>query len=295
LRFSLIACALVLVASPARAFDDPSQFSGNFPGSATLGASAEGVYFTGAARFASQTCASCHTGGPGKVGLRLNTSDSDLFAVGYQASTVYKLQVELTNEQEGLAFSTSTCTDPPGPKDTYAYLQCNNNNFALEVDDANEVALRGRFCASQPSVSGGVVSCPNADPFGDVTQVATDGTAIFGNRTYDPNDTKTVTRNGATTWEFFWVSPPAGSGPVTFHIGAVDGNGGTGIAANDQDPYGDDTVSAQFFVQEANAPVPTGSNAGCAVAAPRAAGPITLLALLLLTLALRSFRRRARR
>src|SRR6476646_865759 len=96
LRFSIV--ALLLLTAPAHAFQEASQFFGGVPGSATFGASGEGVYFTGAPRFASQTCASCHTAGPQAVGLRLNSDKTDLFAVGYTPGAVYQLQVEIVDE-----------------------------------------------------------------------------------------------------------------------------------------------------------------------------------------------------
>ena len=56
--------------------------------------------------------------------------------------------------------------------------------------------------------------------------------------------------NGTIAWKFYWTSPPAGSGPVTFHLGAVDGNGGAGTSEVPEDVYGDDTVQAHITVAE---------------------------------------------
>src|SRR6202035_2581740 len=79
LRSSLVVAFWVLP-SLAHAFADSSQFfvQKTNPHAATFGASAEGVYFTGAPRFASLNCQSCHAGGPGLVGLRLGASDPAL-------------------------------------------------------------------------------------------------------------------------------------------------------------------------------------------------------------------------
>jgi hypothetical protein len=261
LRSSIAALALLLWTAPAHAFQEASQFFGGVPGSATFGASGEGVYFTGAPRFASQTCASCHTDGPQAVGLRLNSDKTDLFAVGYTPGAVYQLQVEIVDEKQGTQYGGATCTEPPGKKDTYPYAQCNNNGFALEIDDVADRPLTGGFCTQAP----GGKSCPMADPTSDQTVIAPDGDTVFANRLHQTDMPKVVRRNGATSWSFWWIAPAAGTGPVTVRVSAVDGNGGTGSATNDQDPFGDDTVSAQFFIPEEGAPTVIDSAAGCSL------------------------------
>jgi hypothetical protein len=296
LRSSILVAALALAApSPAHAFADASQFfaSSANPHAATFGASGEGLYFTGAPRFASLNCSSCHTDGPQRVGLQLNADDPSLFSGGYQPGKVYELQVELTNESEGLEYKTPTCTDPPAPGDTFAYVQCNNNGFGLEIDDDTGTPLAGTnvFCAAQPTAG----MCPPADFTSDQALVAPDGDAVFDAKVYsaDPNMPKLVTRNGADTWRFFWTAPKAGTGPLTVYVTAVDGDGGAGTVANDQDPYGDDTVSASFFLQEAGAPVHDRAAAGCALAPVAGAPPLPWL-LLPFALVVRG-RRRPRR
>src|SRR5262249_8929668 len=149
--------------------------------------------------------------------------------------------------------------------DNFNYVQCNNNGFGLEIDDNTNTPLAPAmgpmgpmgpsvFCPQRPNAAG---VCPPADITIDQALVAPGGDAVFDSKVYsaDPNMPKTVTRNDATSWRFFWTAPKAGTGPLTVYVAAVDGNGGIGKAINDQDPYGDDTVSANFFLQEANAPV----------------------------------------
>jgi hypothetical protein len=246
----------------AAAFDDPAQFIArpNLPHTATLSASAEGIYFTGAPRFAALDCASCHTDGPGKIDISINTDQLDLFSDGYQPGQTYQLQVQLKNEQMGIQHNTQsgTCTEPPARNDTFTYQQCNNNNFALEIDSPAG-PLKG-FCAQNPK--GG---CPKPDPFNDQVYVAPDGDAVFANRTHDPTMTKTVRNNGETVWTVWWTAPAYGTGPLTLYLALVDGNGGTNSAADDQDTLGDDTVTAVITIGEAGAPISTGPRAGCGV------------------------------
>jgi hypothetical protein len=94
---------------------------------------------------------------------------------------------------------------------------------------------------------------------------------------------KIITNNGAIRWRFYFTAPPAGTGPLTINVAAVDGQGGAGTTANDQDPYGDDTVQGTFSIREAGARPPPGASAGCSLAA-RPAAPLTPLGLLLLAL-----------
>lgn len=276
------------IATPrsARAFDDPAQFFPQpmTPHTATLQASAEGLYFTGAPRFSGLTCAKCHIDAPGKVDLKLGADPDDLFTVGYQPGKTYELEVELLHETEGLEYPGPTCTEPPGRGQKFSYVQCNNNAFALEADtDSGPMTGANVFCAAQPQNG----ACPAPDPANDQAEIAPGNDAVFANRPHSTQSgqAQVVTRNDPTSWHFYWTAPQAGSGPVTFYIAAVDGNGGTGAADNDQDPYGDDTVDAQIFIREAGSPPPIDATAGCGLApgAPRtsgAGGVLLLFALL---------------
>lgn len=286
MRVVVLVAITAALPSRAQAFADAAQFFKTSSNAATFGATSEGLYFTGAPRFASLDCSTCHRNGPQRVGLRLNADDPDLFTTGYVPGKLYQLQVELTNETEGLSWNAKQCTDPPAPGDTYQYVQCNNNGFGLEID-ANGAPLSGGYCAQQPK--NGV--CPMPDYTVDESLVSPDNDAVFDAKIYsaDPNMPKLITRNDATSWKFWWTAPKAGTGPLTVYVAAVDGNGGAGTIANDQDPYNDDIVSANFFLQESGALVHNSASAGCSAggtAAPRA------LAWLLLPIVLLAFRRR---
>jgi uncharacterized protein (TIGR03382 family) len=262
LRSSLIVAALVLCAGPALAFEDASQFfvPMGVTHTATLGASAEGIYFTGAPRWAGLDCSSCHTDGPQKVGLRLAADDPTLFTSGYVPGQTYELEVAISHETEGLSYSTPTCTDPPQQGDTYTYEQCNANSFALEVDSI-DVPLAGPnvFCAAPPS--GG---CPKPDASTDEVVIAPGNDAVFANHAHSTTTVYEVVHNDETSWHVWWTAPPAGAGPLTFYIAAVDGNGGAGNANDDQDPYGDDTVREVVDVKERGSSGSLDARAGCA-------------------------------
>jgi hypothetical protein len=264
----------VAALSPSRAdaFADATQFFPNpvIPYEPLVGAASNGIYFTGAPRFAARTCADCHANGPGLVGLKLGSDDQSLFTSGYVPGKTYRLQVELTNETEGLKYTGATCTDPPGPDDVFAYQQCNYNGYGLEIDAPGDIALNSGFCASPPNADG---SCPM--PTGlEESLVAPGNDAVFDNlpHSLDPDTPYLELRNDPKIWDLWWTAPRAGTGPLTIYVGAVDGNGGAGIPQLDQDPDGDDVVAATFYIQESGgAPIP-GATAGCAVSFGRRTG-----------------------
>jgi hypothetical protein len=264
-RGLVIALGVLGLSSSASAFNSASQFfdTPGSPHAASYSASAEGIYFTGAPRYAGQTCAACHINGPGQLGVHIGADPPSLFTDGYQPGSLYELQVDLDQESAGLQYSGATCTEPLGPKDTYAYHQCNNNNFVLEMDSVSG-PLIGGFCALAP-VNG---ACPTSDVSGADVVVAPGQDAVFGNQVHStaPGMQKVRTDNGRTRWRFWWRAPGPGAGPITLFVGAVDGNGGGGISTDDEGPYDDDTVSAQVTLQEWNGSDITQVSAGCASA-----------------------------
>ncbi len=259
----LFVCA---ASTSAQAFNSPTQFYDlpSVPHVASTTASAEGIYFTGAPRFAGQTCSSCHVEGPQAVTISIGAAPASLFSDGYDPGGVYELEVQLQNETRGTDYATPTCTEPRAPNDKYTYVPCNNNNFALEIDAlAGPLPRPSGFCAKPPV--GGV--CPAPTPSMDEVEVAPGGDAVFANQ---PHSTiagmqKMITMNGQTRWRFWWTAPTAGAGPLTLYVGAVDGNGGDGTTANDQDPYDDDTVAASITIKESGAPFSFDASAGCSL------------------------------
>jgi hypothetical protein len=257
----LIAAALH---ARAAAFSEPAQFldRAGQPHAATLGESGEGIYFTGAPRFARLTCRDCHAGGPEQVRLRVGADQAELFTSGYTPGQTYQLEVELLDEQEGLTYDTPTCTEVPSKTQKFTYVQCNQNSYGLEIDTASgPLGGPGVFCASAPGAQG----CPAPDPSADESVVTPSGDAVFGNRAHSSDHPEQLVRNDPTRWHLWWTAPTVGTGPLTLYVAVVDGNGGSGTVDNDQDPQGDDTVQASIPLQEAGATAPPAAAAGCAV------------------------------
>lgn len=282
----------LLAASPATAFVDPASFFDDaaFPHAATVGAATEGIYFTGAPRFSSLTCRACHVEAPGTVRLRIGASDPTIFDTGYVPGQTYTLQVELLDEGAGLDFTGPTCTEPGGPSATGTYRQCNNNAFALEIDHGQKPLTTG-FC-QVPPVAG---KCPAPDPSHDETLIAPGGDAVFANRPHDATTPRVVTRNGARQWSFSWTAPTAGTGSLTLYVAAVDGNGGEGTVAVDQDPIGDDVVEAAVPIAEAGGDALPAVSSGCGFGNGRTPSLTGLVLLVLVALLISGSRARTRR
>ena len=272
MRSRLVALLCVIAAAPrvAHAFADSAQFFDNAmtPHGASLSPVGEGIYFTGAPRWTGLSCASCHANGPQALGIQISADPAGLFTDGYTPGQTYAVEVVLTGETQGLDDGGATCTVPPGPTQHYTYAPCNNNNFGLEIDAAyGPLQGASTYCAAQPDNG----ACPMPMPLTDPTIVAPMGDAIFGNRVHDANNPTTLD-NDPTRWTFWFTAPPAGTGPLTLYATAVDGNGGDGTADNDQDVFGDDTVSAMVPIHEANGGGPLDAIAGCDVARGRPRG-----------------------
>ena len=91
----------------------------------------------------------------------------------------------------------------------------------------------------------------NYNSFG-VTVIGADGLGVGSFGGLLPSDLEEASKTvlsvgieaGRTSWSFTWTAPPAGTGRVTMHVAAVDGDG------ND-DPFGDDTYTATLRLDEA--------------------------------------------
>jgi len=58
-------------------------------------------------------------------------------------------------------------------------------------------------------------------------------------------------------WSFAWTAPAAGRGPITLHLGMVDGDGAASAAVPQNDPGGDDVAVVHLRACEAGAACPS--------------------------------------
>ncbi len=274
MRASLVVLVLLALAAPARAFPTGDRFDVEQPdpmtGLVLQSANGDGIRFTGSPDFPQATCASCHVNPPRLAGAHLGADPPSLFTEGYESGRTYLIEVQLTGETLGLEYNGT-------PRCKGAGVGCNTNGYALEVDDEDGGGA-GDLCPSDPS--GG---CPG--PRGtDSLLLTLDGHQVIASRGYLDKEGALPAglANGATRWRFYWTAPPAGTGPVTFHFGIVDGAGGHGDAAYPQAAEGDDVVEAHVAV--ADATTATGvAGPSCATGgrAPRAVVPLALLVIVL--------------
>lgn len=251
--------AMVALAHPAIAFPTGAQFD--------LDALTEdgggGRSFAGGPTEAGLTCEVCHTGAPGRIGIRLESEQEDMFQSGYRPGESYRMRVVLLDDW---AASGSSSTDCGG--ETTPYRRCDENGFALAMSTE-----RGEPAGTLAATCDGT-SAETAD-----ARVTDDGHAI----------THIGAEYGDTAWSFCWTAPREGAGAVTAYIAVVDGGGGDGTAAFPEDMSGDDTAAGAVDLQEYRGAVPQ-IDAGCAASGDQT-GPTAALVLGLLLLGRRRRRR----
>jgi MYXO-CTERM domain-containing protein len=137
------------------------------------------------------------------------------------------------------------------------YKPCDENGFALEMDDASGKPL-GKFV---PVSMDACVNTGTAPTDVDV-RVLTDGTAVTHNGAH----------MGMTAWDLCWTAPAAGAGVITAYLAAVDGNGGNGTEAFPNDTIGDDVAAGTVPMAEAGAQAPPPQTGGCSAGSDAGVG-----------------------
>jgi len=236
--------ALVLVAvlaAEAHAFPTGTQFELDALASDGGG----GIAFDGAPRFVGHTCAVCHTAAPLQIETRLESDHAEVFSDGWKPGQQYHMRVLLQDAHAGQQYQADgdNCGFAVMP-----YRPCDQNGFALEIDDLNG-APKGTFA---PVVNN---ACATGMPPDVDIHIFADGTAI--------------THNGAhhaqLAWDFCWTAPAAGTGLLTAYIAVVDGNGGDGTMAFPADTIGDDVSAGAVPIPELGGTKPMTQSGGCAV------------------------------
>jgi MYXO-CTERM domain-containing protein len=252
--------ALILLA-PAAAAAYPTGFQ--FDQDAVTSDGAGLVAFTGAPRWAGHTCDVCHTDPPRRIGLRLEANPVDIFATGYIPGATYQLRVVLLGEWAGLdaAAAKDACGLATNP-----YQKCDDNGFAIEIDDGDGVP-RGTLSAAAADGSCGAPPVPDADAY-----VLMDGSAAVQNGAH----------HAQTGWNLCWTAPMAGTGGLTAYLAAVDGNGGDGTKAFPNDMTGDDVFAGSVPILEKGAAAMPAQQGGCNVSPGGGAAAAALLLILAL-------------
>ncbi len=254
------AALLVALAGTARAFPTGDQF--DLKPIEEDGAG--GIAFDGSPRWAGHTCAVCHTGAPGRIGLKIEADHPELFTDGWKPGQQYHLRVVLehTWANEANRGAGDNCGFSVMP-----YRPCDQNGFALELDDDG-----GRSVGVLAPYVGTACAPPTSMGTDADVRLLADHSAV----------THSGTHMGQIGWDLCWTAPGAGAGVITAYVAGVDGNGGNGTLAFPTDSIGDDVASGTVPIAElgGDRPVQTG---GCS-AAPDAGGLVLVLAVLALVL-----------
>ncbi len=248
---------LVLLAGTAHAF----SYGGNFDSDPIKGQGGAGIVFDGAPRFTAHTCDVCHTGAPHTVGLRVESDDASLFDTGWTAAKQYHMRVVLLNEHAGAQYQKygMMCGGAVDP-----YVPCDNNGFALEIDDAGGHPV-GKFV---PVSNNACYNMSGTPPVGLDSIVVKDGTAVVHNGI-----------GGELSWDFCWTAPPAGAGVLTAYVAAVDGSGGDGTDAFPTDTVNDDVATGQIPINENGAAPPPPQTGGCSTTGDASLGVVLVVLL----------------
>lgn len=247
------AVALVaLLAGTAAAFPTGEQFE--------LDALTEdgggGVAFTGAPRWAGHACEVCHLDAPHQIGLALESDRPAVFVDGYEPGVVYRLRVAI--EDEWAAAAQAAVGDACGEQGG-GFVRCDDNGFAIELDDARGRAA-GRLA---PATRDGCAGTPDADAD---ARIFADGSAA----------THSGVHHGQTSWDLCWTAPAAGAGVITAYVAAVDGNGGSATLEDPSDAAGDDVFAGAVAIPERGG-APTTESAGCDAGGAGGLGVILLI------------------
>ncbi len=250
----VVLCAL-LWARAVSAFTSGTQFDLD----ALTADGASGLPFTGSPRLAGHTCEVCHINTPKRIAVRLEVDRLDLFKVGYEPGETYHIRVELLHEWAGRAGGGPDCGNPA------SYVPCNDNGFALEIDD--EV---GQPVGGFDQTRGG--RCGHEGTEDLQVYVLADGSAV----------THAGAASDQTFWDLCWTAPEKGSGPLVAYVTAVDGGGGDGTRAFANDTLGDDTFQGVLPISERGGRAAKVQTGGCstATAAGSSLAALALLALL---------------
>ena len=218
---------LAALAASAHAFPTGTQFELD----ALTSDGGGGIAFDGAPRFVGHTCAVCHTGAPGQIETRLESDHPEMFTDGWKPGAQYHMRVVLSGAHEGQQYQ------PDGDNCGFLvmpYRPCDQNGFALEIDDAGG-GPKGTFAAVVNN------ACATGMPPPDIDiRIFADGTAITHNGA----------RHGQLSWDFCWTAPAAGAGTLTAYVAVVDGNGGDGTMAFTADTTGDDVTAGAVPIVE---------------------------------------------
>lgn len=261
-----------------------------------------GLTFVGSPSSHGLTCVACHQHGNNTGGVSISSDPASLFTAGFVPGATYAITVRLDPERQGLERNGACAAEHGG---------CNRNGFIGEF-------LGGSYLpAGQLCTDSGTLGADGCD--GDVgheTMLLSHARAVSGLAIQEPvvcgpqvvGDCVDVQGmlgsgmtqadvdkalmsgvKGRTVWHFQWRAPLESS-PVSFHLGAVDGDGGARVTEDHNDFYNDDVyLMSKTLWPIGDEPTKVG---GCAAARHGRLDSMTLAAIAaIVALVLRNRRR----
>ena len=163
---------------------------------------AGGLYGSGGAGDLGVRCSFCHTGGEGRIDVKVTASPAWLGDDGqrsYQPDARYEVRVELIGEHRGVERGGG------------------QNGLAVAIEDAT-----GKTAGAYITDTGvDSRQCPSSFPRG-----ASGTTVAFGDCHAILSNSNGRGQPALTSWQFTWRAPPAGAGDLLLFYAVVDGTGG---------------------------------------------------------------------
>ncbi len=201
---AIIALASVLLpAAAALAFPFGKSWHDKADGTQANGgrAGAGGIYGMGSATDHGITCAHCHIGAQGQIGVTIVPTPAWQVinnAPGYKPGQQYSVTITMTGEHKGLNQGND-----------------NLNGMAATFEDVG-----GKVKGILGSDADPTATSASCKPNYPAQNPATGTTYTYG----DCHGMIFIPRPNATQWTFTWTAPPAGAGQLTMFYGVVDGD-----------------------------------------------------------------------
>lgn len=228
----LAVLALSLTPQAALAWDGFHNWYSPASGSSDADPGGGGIIGTGGAQDFGITCANCHVESEGLIALRLTFSpplESLGGNEGYVPGQTYSVTATLSGEHRGL--------------DGCGQYVSHTNGFAAAFEDVSGTNT-GTLVSDSGQRSD---ACPALDSLRDGSGAwqRPVGTTMVVESCHAVISLETGDQNPRTSWQFQWIAPPAGTGEVTVHYGAVDGD-------CVMDSFNDDVQTGSIPLQEAS-------------------------------------------
>jgi len=219
---------LAAIALVAIGYGDASAYHPipSFHAEARVGGAAR-IYYTGSPRWEGQDCGSCHVDSPGLVRFHMSSTPTDIFATGrYEPGQAYTVSIGISGaEGKGLrTWMLETLDDLDTDVGVYEELPGGGCTSAQGTQRSCFQASCNFMCRNAPefretcapagtSICNELIKIPGCGHCGG-------GDSCNGCNTVDGVVGGVI---ALPPWNFVFVAPPAGTGPINLYFGGVAG------------------------------------------------------------------------